>query len=328
MRLSSFVVAWGVAAAVAALLAGCSDSRGGEQLPPQASGKVTMADGGRKIVFPAGSPGLELLTVSPVHKGRVTVSVLAPSRVVASIRQARGGTERMILFDSPDATSLYSQFRQGRANLDRAEKNLVRARDMFRNQAATGREVTEAENDEANARAALAEAEGKLRALGLEPSQLESARPGTVWLISDVTEAQLPDVQKGEEVDIFFASFPGEKIVGRAEAVGDVIDPVTRMLKVRVSASNRKGNILPGMFARVDFGDPMDGVIPIPASALVTVEGNDYAFVESAPGEFERRQLTTRNSSTTDIVVLQGLRDGDRVVTGGAMLLKGLSFGY
>ncbi len=50
--------------------------------------------------------------------------------------------------------------------------------------------------------------------------------------------------------------------------------------------------------------------------------------MESAPGEFERRQLTTRNSSTTDIVVLQGLRDGDRVVTGGAMLLKGLSFGY
>jgi multidrug efflux pump subunit AcrA (membrane-fusion protein) len=65
-----------------------------------------------------------------------------------------------------------------------------------------------------------------------------------------------------------------------------------------------------------------------PASGVVTVEGADYAFIQLNDSEFVRRRITIGSSGAKDVIVLKGLSDGERVVTDGAMLLKGLSFGY
>jgi cobalt-zinc-cadmium efflux system membrane fusion protein len=157
---------------------------------------------------------------------------------------------------------------------------------------------------------------------------LDAVPPGTIWLICDVLESQLREVQQGEDVPIVFSAFPETVVHGHADALGEVVDPVTRTVKVRVSAANPRGRILPGMFARVDFGDPIDNVVVLPLSAVVTVEGRDYAFVQKADGEFFRLPITLASSGATDAVVSKGIADGDRVVIEGVMLLKGLSFGY
>ncbi len=82
------------------------------------------------------------------------------------------------------------------------------------------------------------------------------------------------------------------------------------------------------MFAKIDYGDPMPSVFTLPNSSIVTVDGKDYVFVKSSPGIFERRSVNIVNSATDHVVVSRGLNDGDEVVTGGALLLKGLSFGF
>jgi multidrug efflux pump subunit AcrA (membrane-fusion protein) len=82
------------------------------------------------------------------------------------------------------------------------------------------------------------------------------------------------------------------------------------------------------MFAKIDYGDPIPSVYTLPTSAVVTVDGQDYVFIESDPGIFERRPVTIVNSSTDRVVVSRGLHDGDDVVIKGALLLKGLSFGF
>ena len=52
------------------------------------------------------------------------------------------------------------------------------------------------------------------------------------------------------------------------------------------------------------------------------------AFIQVSDTEFVRRQITIGSSGAHEVIVLKGLSDGDRAVTDGAMLLKGLSFGY
>ncbi len=306
---------------------GCTDKSSADQ---QSSKPLVarVTNDGETITFPDGCPGLEQIQSQVVKRQTAIVSVLAPSRVVASIRYIGASGERAVLFDSPDVTTLYSQFRQARTNVQKTELNLRRVNDMYATQGATARDVTEAQTDAANARAGMAEAEGKLLALGFNPNELDKAAPGTIWLISDVNDTQLGDVQQGEDVDIYFNAFPEKKFPGRAVAIGGVLDPTTRTVKVRVEASNPAGLFLPGMFARVDYGDPVNNVIVVPVSAIVTVEGNDYVFVETAPHVFERREISTRYPSKTSVVVLTGVNAGDHVVVAGAMLLKGLSFGY
>jgi cobalt-zinc-cadmium efflux system membrane fusion protein len=324
---------WTVFTAAAWLLviaaAGCTDRSGAGDPASRIEERASVSDEGRTIIFPAHSPGLRQIATTVVKRGTALVSVVAPARVVASISQPPyGGTDKMILFESADVTSLYSQYRQSRTNLDRATKNLTRVRDMFENHAATAKDVTDAETDAANARSSFAEFEGKLRTAGFSPPELENAKAGSIWLISDVTETQLHDVDKGEDVDITFSAFPGRKLNGKAEAVGEVVDPVTRTVRVRVSAPNLEGKVLPGMFARVDFGDPVSNVFALLPSAIATVEGKDYVFVESQPGEFHRREVLIQYSSADQIVLRTGIENGEHVVTSGTILLKGLSFGY
>ncbi len=307
---------------------GCQEKSSAGGLSRASAKKAITLEDGKIIRFPAGSAGLDQIKTTAAREGTVLVSVIGPARVVATISPAIALTGNIILFESSDITTLYSQYRQSRSNVDLSSKNLVRVKEMFDNQGATSRDLNQAETDAANARSAMSEMEGRLRALGFNPAELESVKTQTAWLISDVPESELHEVQKGEDVDIYFSSFPGQKMIGNAVAIGDIVDPTTRTVKVRVTLKNPGGRLLPGMFARVDYGDPRSGVIVLPYSAIVTVDADDYAFVETGEGEFTRRKVTISNANAQNALILNGIADGEKVVTSGAMLLKGLSFGY
>ena len=308
------------------LLSGCSEKKTVD--PNEALEKAVVLDQGMIVKFSDKAPGRKLIKTIEVHKGSATVPVFAPARVVASISKAIESNDKIILFDSPDVTTLYSQYRQNRSNVALTTKNLARIKEMFENHAVTAKDVLQAETDLQNARTSMAELEGRLRAAGFNPVELENSTSNELWLIADVPETQLHEVQNNEEVDIVFNSYPDIKYTGRARAIGDVIDPVTRTVKVRTVMHNTKERLMPGMFARVDFGDPTTNIVVLPLDAIVTVDSKDYAFVEVRPGEFQRRQIVIEKSTLSEVIVLKGIESGEKVVVAGAMLLKGLSFGY
>jgi multidrug efflux pump subunit AcrA (membrane-fusion protein) len=82
------------------------------------------------------------------------------------------------------------------------------------------------------------------------------------------------------------------------------------------------------MFAKVDFGDPRNNVVVIPLSAVFTVEGREYVFVQTAPRVFTRREVVLSPPEGDKAIALSGISEGEKIVTGGTMLLKGLSFNY
>ncbi|TGK00977.1 efflux RND transporter periplasmic adaptor subunit [Leptospira semungkisensis] len=284
--------------------------------------------GGEKITFPKDSPGLARISTLVVGKGDAVFSVVAPARVIASIKTSVNTGEKIILFDSGETTQLYAEYKRSRAVTSKALKDLARVRDMYVNQAATGREVTEAESNYAIAKAESAETESKLRTIGFNPKELDSVSGSTLWLICDVPESRLSEVQKGEEVKIQFLSFPGKNFLGNAEAVGEVVDPALRAVKVRVTLRNPNEKILPGMYARVDFGDPRTSVIAVPNQAIITVDEKNYVFVSDDKGVFTRRRITIGTSGEEKTIITDGISSGEEIVTDGAMLLKGLSFGF
>jgi membrane fusion protein, heavy metal efflux system len=290
--------------------------------------RAEVSENGNRIVFPPQHPGLSTIAAARVKKGSAAISVIAPGRIVASIATDETEHERIVFFESSDVTSLYSQYRQSKSNTARAVKNLERVKEMFATQTATAKDLGDAENDAATARASLSEYESRLQAAGFIPHELDAVPVNTVWLLSDVPENELNEVQQGEDVDIYLSAFPEKKFIGQVIAIGKVVDPSTRTIKVRVTLSNPHGKFLPGMFAKIDYGDPIPSVFTLPNSAIVTVDGKDYVFVQSNPGNFERRSVNIINSSTDHVVVSHGLNDGDDVVMSGAILLKGLSFGF
>jgi len=304
----------------------CSNASGDESRKREQ--KVVVSEDKNTITFPENYEGLKRIKSVEINSSTVCTSVIAPSRVVATISHEPGKKEKTVLFDSPEMTSLYSQYRQSRINVEFTGKNLARIKDMFETNAVTGRELTQAESDAANARTTLAEMEGRIKVTGFDAKEIDNTPPGMLWLISDVAESQIREVTKGEDVDIVFNSYPDKKFTGRAVSVGDAVDPVTRTLKVRVAMKTPKLNILPGMFARIDYGDPQSGVILVPASAVFTVEGKNYVFIQISDTVFIKREVMLSDQVDSNIIVLKGISKNERVVVDGTILLKGLCYQY
>ncbi len=114
----------------------------------------------------------------------------------------------------------------------------------------------------------------------------------------------------------------------KIEAFGDVVDRVTRMVKLRISVANPQNVLKAGMFATAQFGIKESRYIAVPRDAFMTVQGKNYVFVKTSENIFERREVATGDQINNTIAVTSGLKENERVAIVGVMQLKGLSFGY
>jgi cobalt-zinc-cadmium efflux system membrane fusion protein len=145
----------------------------------------------------------------------------------------------------------------------------------------------------------------------------------TVWVSADIPEPSLRLIHIGEPVSISFVSLPDETFTGKVARIGDVLDPQTRTLKVQVELANPEGRLRPEMFGSLRLLGPRRMIPVVPPAAIVQEYGQSVVFVERKPGEFERRQVSTGVRVGPAVAVLAGVQTGDRVITDGAVLLKG-----
>ena len=286
-----------------------------------------VRDNGEKIVFPDGAAGRERIKTGQFGSGKEFINIQAPAHVLANINTSVSGGRRVV-FESAELNTVWAAYQRARNQHNRAAKNLNRIRDMYKLQVATEKDTIEAEADAGNSRAEMAEAEAKLRAVGFNPSDLHRVGGSVAWLVADVSESKLDSTRRGKKVKIVFNSFPDIDIKGTVEAIGDNVDPVTRTAKVRIAVPDAKHKYKPGMFAKVQFLDDAKPALVVPFSAIFSVEGESYVFIETAPNEFSKRKVVTGSSSVDQVEILEGIKKDERVVMEGTMLLKGLSIGY
>jgi len=144
----------------------------------------------------------------------------------------------------------------------------------------------------------------------------------TVWVASDVPEPLVRLVRIGGSVTIRLVAFPDEVLTGKVTRLGDALDPQTRTLKVYVELPNPRGRFRPEMFGTVRHSGPLKSMPVLPAGAIVQEYGRNTVFVERAPGQYERRQVTVGPPVDDRVPALSGVQSGDRVVVDGAMLIK------
>src|SRR5207244_3988161 len=100
----------------------------------------------------------------------------------------------------------------------------------------------------------------------------------TVWALVDVYEQDLPRIQKGAPVRLTVSAYPGEVFSGVVSYIGDVVDPISRTLKVRCEVPNPGAKLRAEMFASVELGGPVTRkVLAVPRAAVLA--NNDYDTV-------------------------------------------------
>lgn len=117
--------------------------------------------------------------------------------------------------------------------------------------------------------------------------------------------------------------FTVDETNGRRVAVGAVVDAATRTVPVIFELPNPDGVLRPGMFTKVTLltGETVRDVA-IPESAVVDDSGRPAVFVMDGGESFFQRQVRLGVRSGGFVQVLEGVREGDRVVTRGAYEIK------
>jgi cobalt-zinc-cadmium efflux system membrane fusion protein len=102
---------------------------------------------------------------------------------------------------------------------------------------------------------------------------------------------------------------------------GQWVDPNTRRVTLRAQLDNPLGKLLPEMFVRARVLQDSGSGVQVPNSALVNQGIYSYVFVQTAQGEFRRRQVQLLTQGADSSYVGAGLKGDELVVTAGALLL-------
>jgi cobalt-zinc-cadmium efflux system membrane fusion protein len=149
-----------------------------------------------------------------------------------------------------------------------------------------------------------------------------------IWVMANIPEKDIlfiprENSSQADNVEVRFSAYPGEIFHGKITYVGDVLDPVTRTMKLRLELPNPHFRLKPGMFASIRvYSEPQNGVIIVPEAAVQHVGQRQFVFVQRDAKSFEVRDVTLDKSNGRLVTILNGLREGERVATRGAFTLK------
>ena len=79
------------------------------------------------------------------------------------------------------------------------------------------------------------------------------------------------------------------------------------------------------MFAEVRSAHGTREFAIVPKSAVIQQESRNTVYIEQAPGQFQEVPVTIASQQPDRVAIAEGVHAGDRVVTGGAMLLRAAS---
>ncbi len=142
-----------------------------------------------------------------------------------------------------------------------------------------------------------------------------------VWVLGDVYERDLSRVRVGQSVQLRVSAEPGRDFTGRVDYIYPTVSMATRTLKIRVVFDNPNMRLLPGMYGDMRVATRSDSVLAVPHEAVVQTGEFSYVFLAYPGGRFEPRLVRTGVQDAGFIEVLDGLANGQRVVTSANFLI-------
>lgn len=151
----------------------------------------------------------------------------------------------------------------------------------------------------------------------------EVADLSRVWALFDAYESDLPWISLGQKVEFTSQAIPGKTFSGKVSFIDPVVDASSRITKIRVEAANSGMQFKPEMFVNGIIQAKQKGTenqLTIPQSAVLWTGTRSVVYVklpETKNPTFKMREITLGAALTNNYVVLDGLSEGEEIVTNG-----------
>ena len=142
-----------------------------------------------------------------------------------------------------------------------------------------------------------------------------------VWILADIYEYELPFVKIGQQAAVTLSYDPGTVLTGRVGFIYPTLDAKTRTAKVRFELDNRDETLKPDMYANVELRANLGTRLVIPQEAIIESGQKQIVFLHHGEGRLEPRMIKTGVKTGDWSEVLEGLKEGEHVVTSANFLI-------
>jgi cobalt-zinc-cadmium efflux system membrane fusion protein len=270
--------------------------------------------------------------------------------------------EPMLYVASPDYSQLRTNYLKTKEAYALAQKALARARDLYEHKAIAEQNLEQAQSAEILASGDLASAQAALKVMGItDPDALVQAPPsfevpvrapiggvvveqdvsagqliqpgttqcfvvsdiGTVWVLVNVYQKDLPYVHVGNTVTIQTDTY-ADAFHGRISYVAASLDPNTRTLQARIETNNPGEKLKKDMYvvATVNAGTIPNAIALPDAAVLRDSENQPFVYAAAGSNQFGRRAVTLGESLNGKTEITSGLKAGDQVIGNGGLFVQ------
>jgi membrane fusion protein, multidrug efflux system len=329
---------------------------------PKTATPAAPATGGQARGGPpaAGAAGRAVgVIVAPIKRGPIAISFDAIGSLRANeavtITAKTAGLVKIVNFKEGqiaqagvalielDDTEAKANLAVAEANRRNAVQLLGRANALLSGQAVAQARVDSLQMEAQAAEAAVRAAQARLQDLTIRApftgvAGLRQVSPGSLVRPGDkittlddthvmkleftVPERAMGSLVPGLVVQGQTSAYPGRRFDGTVSVIDTRIDPVTRTVAAVALLPNPEGDLRPGMFMTVRLLlDQRPDALLIPEEALVPIADKQFVFVV-VNGRAERRSVRIGSRFDGQAEALEGLAEGDLVVTRGLQKIR------
>ncbi len=144
-----------------------------------------------------------------------------------------------------------------------------------------------------------------------------------VWVLANVYESDISKVKLDYNTEITTLSYPDIIFTGKIDKMFNVLDPLSKVMKVRIKLDNEKNLLKPEMFANV-FVSYLEGDKKLPcilSKAIIFDKNKNFVMVYKDRSHIETREVEVYRTTGIHAYIKYGLVEGEKIISVGHMLI-------
>ncbi|MGZ3925465.1 MAG: efflux RND transporter periplasmic adaptor subunit [Mucilaginibacter sp.] len=143
-----------------------------------------------------------------------------------------------------------------------------------------------------------------------------------VWVQANVYESNINSVHEGDPVEVTTNTYPDKVFKGKVGKLMNVLDPTTKVMKMRVVLDNPGFALKPQMFATIAISNSVNKkATAVSSGALIFDNSQYYVIIIKGKNNIELRPVEVITNNGKTAYIKSGLEPGDRVVGADALLM-------
>ncbi|OON65828.1 efflux RND transporter periplasmic adaptor subunit [Hymenobacter sp. CRA2] len=259
----------------------------------------------------------------------------------------------LAVIKSGEIADLQNQAANAGSDLDIARKNLAVAEDQFKSGLASERDVVLARKELQKAQSTAGKSRKQLSVYGVSEDGTYTLRApisgfiteknatdhmqfnadnvgnlftiadlDNVWIMANVFESDIAKVKQGYQADVTTLAYPDKRFTGRIDKVFNVLDPDSKVMKVRVKLPNPGYLLKPEMYAQINVLNTEAQQMPaVPAKAVIFDKDRHYVMVYHDRTHVETKEVQLAKTVGDVSYVVTGLQPGDVIIAKNQLLI-------